>query len=193
MRKHMNIVLVFVILATLSLAQLAQASDPFIGEIRLFAGNFAPRGWAFCHGQLLSISDHTALFSILGTTYGGDGRTTFGLPDLRGRVPIAAGNGPGLTPRPLGTVGGQEEVRIEVAQLPAHTHQAWAVNKWSNKRNPKGKVWARKLAYRAPQDEVKMNEKAIGTTGQGQPVEIMPPFQALNYIIALQGIFPSRS
>ncbi|MFY1113097.1 MAG: tail fiber protein, partial [Methanosarcinaceae archaeon] len=100
----------------------SRSSEPFIGEIRMFAGNFAPRGWAFCDGQLLPISQNTALFSILGTTYGGDGRTTFGLPDLRGRVPVHAGSGPGLSTVRLGDTGGAETVTLSQAQMPSHNH-----------------------------------------------------------------------
>ncbi|HZD04287.1 MAG TPA: tail fiber protein, partial [Longimicrobiales bacterium] len=97
-------------------------SEPFVGEIRMFAGNFAPRGWAFCDGQLLAVSQNDALFSLLGTIYGGDGRTTFGLPDCRGRIPLHAGSGPGLTPRALGSKGGAGKVTLTVNQLPSHTH-----------------------------------------------------------------------
>ena len=136
-------------------------ADPFIGEVGLFANNFAPRGWAFCDGQLLQISENTALFSLLGTTYGGDGRTTFGLPDLRGRTAIGEGNGPGLTPRSLGSKTGVENVTLTEAQMPSHAH-----------------------TLPPPSD-------TTGSTGGGQSHTNMQPSLALNYIIALFGVYPS--
>ncbi|UCG56649.1 MAG: tail fiber protein [Phycisphaerales bacterium] len=139
--------------------------EPYLGEVGLFAGNFAPRGYAFCHGQILPISSYSALYSLLGTTYGGDGRTTFGLPDLRGRTAIHAGTGPGLTPRPLGQKTGVETVTLAEAQMPSHNHSLPA-------------------AYL---------DDYTGDTGDGTPHENMQPSLALNYNIALQGIYPPRS
>ena len=115
--------------------------EPFIGEISMVAFTFAPRGWAFCDGQLLAISQNTALFSLIGTTYGGDGRTTFALPDLRGRVPLHMGNGPGLTSRPEGQKGGSETVTLTVSQMPAHNHQANASSTTSDKPGPINNFW----------------------------------------------------
>ncbi|MEZ6135456.1 MAG: tail fiber protein [Pirellulaceae bacterium] len=170
-------------------------SEPFIGQIIMFGGNFAPRGWAFCDGQLLPIAQNTALFSILGTTYGGDGRTTFGLPDLRGRVPLHAGSGPGLSPRPLGFRGGSESVVLQVANLPAHSHSLKASTNEATTQVPTGQVLAdaRLNAYGAGPAAAVMEDSSIGSTGGNQPIGIAPPQLAINFIIALQGIFPSRS
>ena len=117
-------------------------SDPFIGEISLFASNFAPRGWALCDGQLLPISTNTALFALLGTTYGGDGRTTFGLPDLRGRLPVHAGTGPGLTQRRLGERSGVEQVTLSTTELPSHGHAVRGNSGVANRQSPVNAVWA---------------------------------------------------
>lgn len=173
-------------------------SDPFIGQITLFAGNFAPRGWAFCDGQLLPISQNTALFSILGTTYGGDGRTTFALPDLRGRVPLHPGQGPGLSNRQLGEAGGTENVTLLVNQMPNHTHAAQADAGTATQQNPTNHVLASEAAgvtatYSSNPPNTTMNPQAIGATGGSQPHNNMPPFLGVNFIIALQGIFPSRN
>lgn len=169
-------------------------SDPFIGEIRMFGGNFAPRGWAFCEGQLLAIAQNTALFSLFGTTYGGDGRTTFGLPDLRGRAPIHPGQGPGLTSRTLGERGGAESTTLSVANLPAHTHQvAPPVTDGRQTTNrPAGAVPARGGSYSSGGSDV---GAAYGTqsVGNGQAFDNLPPYLAVNFIVALQGIYPSRS
>jgi microcystin-dependent protein len=174
-------------------------SEPFIGEIRLFAGNFAPRGYALCNGQLLAISQNTALFSILGTTYGGNGITTFGLPDLRGRVPMHAGQGPGLTSRSLGETGGAESETLLVGQMPAHNHLAFPNNRNANVQNPvdsvPGKAPDPGFFYRNSADPAggPMDAGFIGNTGGGQPHDNMQPFLAINYIIALEGIYPSRN
>lgn len=175
----------------------------------MFAGNFAPRGWAFCNGQLLAISSNTALFSILGTTYGGDGRTTFGLPDLRGRVPVHSGSstGPGLSPRPLGQRGGSEINVLNVTQLPSHSHLAAAkVNArftpptgGGNLSNPNQATFSGdgSQIYSNEPTNVQMAsnsvEVTVGNTGNNQPINNMQPYQAINYIIALVGTFPSRS
>lgn len=178
--------------------------DPFLGEIIMFGGNFAPRGWALCDGQLLPISANTALFSILGTTYGGDGRTSFGLPDLRGRVPMHAGNGPGLSDRRLGAKGGSETTHITTANMPAHNHAAPVVNGSSNV--PDTKVPAGAYLPTGPRSGgVDLYASALGTAqpmggggstgnaGGNIPVDNVQPYQCVNYIIALQGVFPSRS
>lgn len=169
-----------------------------IGEIRLFAGNFPPRNWAFCNGQLLSIAQNTALFSILGTTYGGDGRTTFALPDLRSRVPIHAGQGPGLSNYNLGQTGGAENVTLTQNQLPAHNHGVNAVAQGGNQASPAGNLPAvestgTSLDYSNAAATGQMSPGMIANTGGGQPVSVVQPYQCLNYIIALFGIFPSRN
>jgi len=175
-------------------------ADPFLGEIRIFGGNFAPIGWALCDGSLLQISQNTALFSILGTTYGGDGIRTFALPDLRGRVVVSFGQGPGLSPYQEGTMGGAESSTLTTAQMPAHSHLVGASNTPST-ADPKGAVPAKVVGaepgsgthvYGAAPDGTTMNNAMIGATGSGQPVSVLQPYLVVNYIIALQGIFPSR-
>lgn len=192
---------IFTLLFTLMLSSHLYAQDPILGEIRMFAGTFAPRGWAFCDGQLLSISQNTALFSLLGTTYGGDGRTTFALPDLRGRVPIHAGNGPGLSPRQLGQKGGVENVTLNINQIPSHNHAATIVlpadSTVGTSDKPQGMYPARNAAA-IPQYGDSLNAALAGgsvtisNSGGNQAHENMQPFTTVHYIIALQGIFPSR-
>lgn len=165
--------------------------EPFIGTILLFAGNFAPRGWAFCNGQIMSISQNSALFSILGTTYGGDGHTTFALPDLRGRTAIGMGAGPGLTPRTEGEQGGSETVTMTVNNMPAHNHTIASLNAPGDQSLPSGNYLAGATAYSSRTDST-LNAQAVSVAGGSQPVSIMPPFLGLNYIIALEGIYPSR-
>jgi microcystin-dependent protein len=160
-------------------------ADQFIGEIRMFAGNFAPREWAFCDGRLMPISQYQALYSILGTTYGGDGRTDFALPDLRGRVPLHPGSGPGLTERRLGEEGGSEQVTLSEAEIPGHSHGVTAAGDGQTVRS---------LSYFGTQTEVPQQTTGVtDPTGGGQPHDNMPPFQAVNFIIAIQGMYPSRS
>ena len=168
--------------------------EPFIAQIMLFGGNFAPRGWAFCDGQLLPISSNSALFSIIGTAYGGDGRTTFALPDLRGRVPMHAGTGPGLTPRQIGQTVGVEGVALTEAQMPAHSHAVNVLNDPANNDRPAGDLLARASIYSGSTGStVALSDQTISATGSGQQHENMQPTLCINYIIALQGIFPSRS
>ena len=171
--------------------------DPFIGQIVMFGGNFAPRGWALCDVQLLAISSNSALFSILGTTYGGDGRTTFGLPDLRGRVPMHPGNGPGLTGRNLGQKSGTETVQLTTAQIPSHTHQAKAFNNVGNQPLPAGHSLAQESEdariYSDQPPNADLSAATIGDAGGGGAHNNVQPFLALNFIIALQWIFPSRN
>lgn len=178
--------------------------DPFIGMIVMFGGNFAPRGWALCNGQLLAISQNSALFSILGTTYGGDGRTTFGLPDLRSRVPMHAGQGPGLSNRRLGERGGVQDVTLTANQLPSHTHVASGTQQVQNapgdSSNPTGRIPAelvRENAYGAGPTNADLAagsvDVTVQNTGGNQPHTNLQPYQVVNFIIALQGIFPSRS
>jgi len=175
-------------------------AEPFIGQIVLFGGNFAPRGWALCNGQLLPISSNSALFSILGTTYGGDGRTSFGLPDLRGRVPMHPGTGPGLSPRTLGQRGGVEDVVLTASQIPEHNHSANCVTPAGNSNDAVNNFWADDAGVSsgtyhdgAGATPVPMNTNAIGNAGGGQPHTNIQPYQCVNYIIALVGLFPSRS
>ncbi len=170
-------------------------SEPFVGEIRMFAGNFAPRGWAFCDGQLLAVSQNDALFSLLGTIYGGDGRTTFGLPDLRGRVPIHAGTGPGLSPRRLGAKFGTEEETLTVNQLPSHSHDYRGTNTDALRLDPSGSFPARSVAdlYKAGNAvPVNMNSQSLDQVGGSQSHINLMPFLCVNFIIALFGIYPSR-
>jgi len=171
----------------------AGAQEGFIGEIRMFAGNFAPRGWAFCEGQLLPINQNTALYSILGTTYGGDGQTNFALPDLRGRTPIGVGHGPGLSPYSLGQKGGNETTTLSVDQIPAHNHLANASSEAGNTRSPADTVWARgKKFYSTQAPNTTMSATAISSTGGSQPHTNIQPYLAIHYIICIQGIYPSR-
>ena len=171
-------------------------SEPFVGEVRMFAGNFAPRGWAFCDGQLLAVSQNDALFSLLGTIYGGDGRTTFGLPDLRGRIPIHAGSGPGLSPRRLGAKAGSENETLTVNQLPSHTHDWRASGAAATERLPTSAVYAQHSAsdfYRKPPtNSANMNSAALATIGGSRSHSNLQPFLCINFIIALFGIYPSR-
>lgn len=170
--------------------------EAFIGEIRMFAGNFPPRGWAFCEGQLLDVSQNDALFSILGTIYGGDGRTTFGLPDLRGRVPIHEGNGPGLTNRNLGSKGGTETNTLTVTQLPSHNHQLTiAVNTLlGTQADPTGFLASHRGAFSEnPTQLQNLSGLSMSNTGNGQSINNHQPSIAIHYIIALVGVYPSRN
>ncbi len=171
-------------------------SEPFIAEIRIFAGNFAPRGWAFCNGQLLPISQNTALFSLIGTTYGGDGRTTTALPNLQGRAPMHPGSGPGLTLRRLGERGGTETVTLTEAQLASHSHMVGATDDDAEETNPAGRLLALtpgEEAYAPPGALADMAPQATAHTGGSQPHNNMQPYLTINYIIALVGLYPSRS
>jgi microcystin-dependent protein len=169
-------------------------SNPFLAEIRMFGGNFAPRGWALCNGQLLSIAQFTAVFSLLGTTYGGNGQTTFGLPDLRGRVPMHWGQGPGLSNYTLGEVAGTESVTLVSTQMPAHNHTVNAATSATSK-NPTNNVpgfTAGGSSYAAASNTA-MNAGMIAGAGGNQPHANLQPFLVVTFIIALEGIFPSRN
>lgn len=173
-------------------------SEPFVGEIRMFAGNFAPRSWAFCDGQLLAISQNDALFSLLGTTYGGDGRTTFGLPELRGRVPLHQGSGPGLSPRNLGAKSGAENASLSANQLPAHAHAVQGSSDFGADLSPAGNVLGiaagTNLYNTAETALVTMDpDAALPNGGGGQTHTNVMPFLCLNFIIALAGVYPSRN
>lgn len=179
----------------MGLGQPALANTPFIGEVAWVPYNFAPRGWAFCDGQLLPISQNTALFSLVGTTYGGDGRTTFALPDVRSRTIMHEGQGPGLTPRRLGEEFGAENVTLTEAQMPAHSHDQRASSGGAMTSDPVGNALASTGRTRIYSDapNVDMNSGNIASTGSGQPHNNMQPYTVLNCIIALQGLYPSRN
>ncbi len=175
-------------------------ADPFVAEIRMFPFNFAPRGWAFCNGQILPLSQNTALFSLLGTTYGGNGQSTFALPNLQGSAAMFWGQGPGLSLRSLGETGGSQTITLIVTEMPAHTH---TVNGKAagGTANPTNLVWgtsnAAKVAanFYAPAAPapVNMNAVALAMSGGGQPHNNLMPYNTLNFNIALQGVFPPRS
>ena len=170
-------------------------SEPFVGEIRMFAGNFAPRGWAFCDGQLLAVSQNDALFSLLGTIYGGDGRTTFGLPDLRGRIPLHAGHGPGLSERRLGAKGGEEKVTLTVNQLPSHGHAINASTTAANANNPSGALIGDSPSidvFSESSPNTPLASSAITSVGGSRSHTNLMPFLCVHFIIALVGIYPSR-
>lgn len=175
-----------------------QGADPFIGEIMIFAGNFAPNGWAVCDGQLLPINQNTALFSLLGTMYGGDGQTTFALPDLRGRVPLHAGfsAGPGLPPYVQGQMGGETNHTLLPSELPAHTHTVFADTNNGTQSNPDGAFPARNPAGIPAYGGGATAQMAPGTIqggGSNLPHNNMQPYLGLNFCIALYGIYPPRS
>lgn len=176
---------------------MSQDPPPYIGEIALFGFNFAPTGWALCQGQLLAISQNTALFSILGTTYGGNGKTTFALPDLRGRVPLHSGfdAGPGLSPRFLGEAGGAENSTLLISEMPAHTHAPRCVDAVGDDYGPTGVVWAEDLGGNQQYGSTRSGTvaaAALTPTGQSQPHNNMAPYLTVNYCIAMQGAFPPR-
>jgi microcystin-dependent protein len=175
-------------------------SEPFIGEIKIVGFNFAPRGWAFCSGTLLPISQNTALFSILGTTYGGDGRTTFGLPDLRGRSPMHAGNGPGLSNRTLGQRSGVETVTLNAGQMGAHAHTWQVADELGNQTTPANNALAQSptgrggyLLYAADTATSAMASEVVADNVGGAAHSNMQPALVVNFVIALVGFFPSRS
>jgi microcystin-dependent protein len=173
-------------------------SEPFLGEIRMTGWNFASRGWALCNGQLMSIAQNTALFSLLGTTYGGDGITTFALPNLQGRVPIHQGQGPGLTNRTIGEVGGAESVTLLQTQMPAHNHLVSA-SQSADGTSPGNSFPGNDSrgtplnVYNSTSDGTVMNPAMISSSGGNQPHDNMQPYLCVSFMIALEGIFPSRS
>jgi microcystin-dependent protein len=195
--KEMRRILVLMLVLAAALwafpATAQVGETPFIGEILLVPYNFAPKGWAFCNGQLLPISQNTALFSLLGTTYGGNGITTFALPDLQGRSPIGAGQGPFLGDYFLGQSGGVEQVTLTVSQIPAHTHQVQASGNLGNAVNPN--LWAAQssLLFYSDSAGTPMALGAVGPAGGAQPHNNLSPYLTLNYIIATTyGIYPPR-
>ena len=172
-------------------------AESFIGEVRSFAGNFAPRGWAFCDGQLLPIAQNTALFSLLGTTYGGDGRSTFALPNLQGRAPMHPGRGPGLTSRRLGERGGSSTITLSVNHLPPHNHTIPISQNLGNVTSPAnayiGGEGIIDRDFANTSDGTHMHANMIQDSGGGQSFNIYKPFLGINFIIALVGTYPSRS
>lgn len=169
-------------------------STPYLGEIRVFAGSYAPKGWAFCDGQLMSVVQNQALYSLLGTTYGGNGVTTFALPDLRGRVPIHFGNRQGYGTVNLGESGGSEAHTLSLQELPAHTHLMNASSAAATDVSPKDRTWAKKENSFGPFElpTASMHSSTVSTVGGSQPHLNMQPYLVLNFIIALAGVFPSR-
>jgi microcystin-dependent protein len=172
-------------------------ADPFLAEIRIFGFNFAPVGWAFCNGQIMSISQNTALFSLLGTTYGGNGKTTFGLPNLQGSAAMHPGQGQGLSLRDLGEVGGVESVTLLVSEIPAHSHAWSASNAQATEQSPVGQkvsggVGGIQFYADANNQLTQLAPQALPPSGGGQPHNNMQPYLVLNFCIALQGIFPQR-
>jgi microcystin-dependent protein len=178
-------------------------SNPFLGELRLFAGNFNPRGWAFCAGQILPIAQNDALYALIGTTFGGDGQVTFGLPDLRGRVPVGQGQGGGLSSYVVGQASGTESVTVSVNQMPQHNHTVTVSSADATATTPTGAVPARPSSttvgflYIDPAasgtTDAPPNAAAISAVGGNGPHDNMAPSLVLNYIIALEGVFPSRN
>lgn len=167
--------------------------EPFIGQLMMFGGNFAPRGWAFCDGQLLPIAQYQALFSILGTTYGGDGRNTFALPDLRGRVAMHAGSGPGLTTRRAGESLGQESVTLTDTQIPSHNHALNVSNAEGNSsRTADAAIGTSGIFASDVASLTTLNAASVGQNGGGLPHDNMQPTLCVNFIIALEGVYPSR-
>ncbi len=171
-------------------------ADPFVAEIRMFPFNFPPKGWAFCDGQIMPISQNTALFALIGTTYGGDGRSTFGLPNLRGRAPMHPGQGPGLAPRVLGETGGSETVTLLVSQIPAHTHTIDLTGSAgpASASGPDGALPAAtgENTYSDQGTDVHLAPESLSVAGGSQPHNNMQPYLTLYFAIALQGVFPSR-
>lgn len=179
-------------------------SDPFVAEIRPVAFNFAPTRWALCNGQLMPISQNTALFSLLGTFYGGDGKSTFALPNLQGTMPLGQGQGPGLSDRLIGETGGSETVTLLQSEIPHHTHVLSALKAQGNTSSPEGALWAQPRYGRTTENSfatkplgagaaVQMSLNALQQTGGNQPHNNMPPFLTINFVISLTGIFPQRS
>jgi microcystin-dependent protein len=173
-------------------------ASPFVAEIRIFGFNFAPKGWAFCNGQIMPISQNTALFSLLGTTYGGDGKSNFALPNLQGSAPLNAGQGPGLSLRDLGEIGGEDNVTLLQTEIPAHAHTAQGYPN-AGGQGPTNNTWSDANQRGISQytssgaQNVQMNPLALSVTGSSLPHNNLMPYLVLNFCIALQGIFPPRT
>jgi microcystin-dependent protein len=168
-------------------------AEPFLGQLLLVPYNFAPLNWQFCAGQTLPISQFSALFALIGTTFGGNGQTTFQLPNLQGRVPVGAGNGAGLQVYTLGQTGGLETVTLLTSNIPSHSHSLMATNAPSSVAEPAGNTLAKGAIYAAAAPSVAMNAGSVGLTGSSLPIENRQPYLVLNWVIAMAGIFPSRS
>lgn len=173
-------------------------ADPFVAEIRIFPFNFAPKGWAWCDGQLLPLSQNTALFSLLGTTYGGDGKSNFALPDLQGRAPMHPGQGPGLSLHDLGESGGSETVTLLESEIPLHTHSLMtAAGEIGDERSPSGKAIARSTVggalYGAASNLGSMDSTSLASAGGSMPHNNLQPYLTFYFCIALQGVFPPRT
>lgn len=170
--------------------------DPFVAEIRIFPFNFAPKGWAFCNGQILPLSQNTALFSLLGTTYGGDGKSNFALPNMQGNAPMHPGQGPGLSLHDLGETGGSETVSLLESEIPSHSHTLNASTGDANAQNATGGMYATGIGigmYAVPGALTQMSPNSLAPAGGDQPHNNMQPYLTLNFCIALQGVFPPRT
>ena len=197
MKQCIRMSALFVFSALLFLPSVSRANEPFIGQLMIFGGNFCPRGWANADGQLMQISQYQALFSLFGTMYGGDGRTTFGLPDLRGRVPLHVGQGSGLTNRHQGSKGGEENHTLSLAELPSHQHLVYASPDSATETTAQGNLPAttkRLPIYAKPSRTrpVPLSSNSMGRAGGSRKHNVMQPFQTLRYCVALTGIYPSR-
>jgi microcystin-dependent protein len=194
LRSLLAIAVFFAALSSVPAANAQIGESPFVGEIMAVPYNFEPQGWAFCSGQILSIQQNTALFSLLGTTYGGNGTTNFALPDLRGRTPVSSGSGPGLSAYSLGETGGEEQVTLTVSQIPAHSHVPSGTGAAGTTASPAGEVWAAqtRVDVYSSTGNAAMGP-VLAMAGGNQPHENRSPYLVLNYIIALEGIFPSRN
>ena len=172
-------------------------SDPFVAEIRIFPFNFAPTGWAFCDGQILPLSQNTALFSLLGTTYGGDGKSNFALPNFQGQAPMHPGQGPGLMLHDLGETGGTETVTLLESEIPSHSHTARGTTETTPKQSsPTQGTWGapeREIPFRVPGATVQMGDAAVAPAGGNQPHNNLQPYLTLNFCISLQGVYPPRT
>lgn len=173
-------------------------SDPFIGEISIIAESFAPQGWLFCNGQQLPIPQYQELYAVIGTLYGGDGRATFALPDLRGRAPMGQGQGPGLTNRAIGKTGGTNTVTLDTSKMPSHTHTVAATNAVGTSNDPTGRIWARYAGlslYSTTNDNpVPMSTSALGSSGSTGTInhDNVQPCLGINFVIAFEGVYPTR-
>ena len=196
MRRWLAVIVVLAAAAWTAVPACAQSGgSPYLGEIIVVGFNFAPIGWAECNGQILAISQNQALFALVGTIYGGDGQQTFALPDLRGRTPLHQGQGPGLSNYVIGQVGGVEEVTLTVNQMPSHNHTVAGSANTGTLASPSGNIWAtqaRAAVYSSSGNTV-MAPGVLGTAGGGQPHDNVSPYLAMNYIIALEGIFPTQN
>ena len=170
--------------------------DPFVAEIRIFPFNFAPKGWAFCNGQIMPIAQNTALFSLLGTTYGGNGQSNFALPNLQGSAPMHPGQGPGLSHHDLGEIGGADTVSLIESEMPAHTHAVTASLSDGTEQTPFNAFYATGVGigqYAASGATTILSDNAVGLAGGGQPHNNLQPYLTLSFCIALQGVYPPRS